>query len=423
MRYWEFATYLGREHNVSLLAPNGSEVRHAHADVLPLDVFSERSRRADVIISQGFGGYGAAAIAFLDVPQVFDLYCPIPFETLEYYRAHPDLPIAASHLSYIRHRLHLLLRRGDFFLCASEEQRHFWLGELYACGRVSLPAYRENAQLRNILDVVPLGVPPESPRKEGQKLRRLFPTITDNDFVLVWFGGIWEWLDPLTLIRAIARVAQAHPEVKLVFLVGNSPPVGSPRGQSLAEAIAESKRLGLYGRQVLFCLEWIPYAERADYLLDGDAGVVLYRDNLETEFAFRTRLVDYFWTGLPVICTRGDSLAQRVEQQGAGICVPPLDEAAVQSAVERLACDLALRAHCRQGSERIRESLQWPQAIKPLLEYCRCPRRAEEAHRPSAKASAFGGYMLSNAGAFLLHPSRTLITQAARRLREDLTPN
>ncbi|HYZ08436.1 MAG TPA: hypothetical protein VE709_07600, partial [Pseudonocardiaceae bacterium] len=33
------------------------------------------------------------------------------------------------------------LRRGDFFLCASERQRHFWLGHLAAIGRLSPTLY------------------------------------------------------------------------------------------------------------------------------------------------------------------------------------------------------------------------------------------------------------------------------------------
>ena len=39
------------------------------------------------------------------------------------------------------------LRRGDFFLCASERQRHFWLGHLAALGRLSPTVYDADPKL------------------------------------------------------------------------------------------------------------------------------------------------------------------------------------------------------------------------------------------------------------------------------------
>jgi glycosyltransferase involved in cell wall biosynthesis len=421
MRYWEFANTLGAEHRVTLLAPRAAGVRHPRAEGSDLNAstFRRMARQADLVISQGFGGYGAPEIAFLDTPQVFDLYCPIPFESLEFYRSQPDHALGPSHLEHIRSRLSLLLRRGDFFLCASEEQRHFWLGALYAVGRISLVDYAANARLTNLIAVVPMGVPGELPRASGHQLRRAHPAITDEDFLLLSFGGLWDWLDPFTLIRAMARLAPTLPTVKLLFVTGSPPPPGASRKTLLADAIAESQRLGVYDKQVFFHSLPVPYTERDRYLAEADVGVALYREGLETEFAFRTRLLDYFWTGLPILCTRGDSLSRLVERHAAGLAVTPQSVEQVESAVRQLAVDASFRERCREGSRQIATELAWPNVVRPLDEFCRSPRRAPGIHSLSAKTSALTRYLLANARTLLSHPTPSVIRQAAGKLRQD----
>src|SRR5690242_21510423 len=48
-------------------------------------------------------------------------------------------------------------------------------------------------------------------------------------------------------------------------------------------------------------------------------------DNVETHFAFRTRVRDYIWAGLPMILTKGDSFASLVETQQLGRTVAERD--------------------------------------------------------------------------------------------------
>jgi hypothetical protein len=41
-------------------------------------------------------------------------------------------------------------------------------------------------------------------------------------------------------------------------------------------------------------------------------GVSTHRDHLETRLSFRTRMLDYIWAGLPIVCTDGDHFASLV---------------------------------------------------------------------------------------------------------------
>jgi hypothetical protein len=42
------------------------------------------------------------------------------------------------------------LKRGDFFVCASEKQRDFWLGQMTAIGRINPATYDQDASLRRL---------------------------------------------------------------------------------------------------------------------------------------------------------------------------------------------------------------------------------------------------------------------------------
>ena len=96
------------------------------------------------------------------------------------------------------------LATGDAFVCASEKQRDFWLGALRARGRLDRALYERDPSLRTLIDVVPFGIDPEPP-EPGPAIRGVVPGIGADDRILLWPGGIWNWFDPLTVIRAVAR--------------------------------------------------------------------------------------------------------------------------------------------------------------------------------------------------------------------------
>ena len=51
------------------------------------------------------------------------------------------------------------LDHGDFFICASEAQRDFWIGALHSRGRINPLTYADDPTLRRLIDVVPFGLP------------------------------------------------------------------------------------------------------------------------------------------------------------------------------------------------------------------------------------------------------------------------
>ena len=123
---------------------------------------------------------------------------------------------------------------------------------------------------------------------------------------MLWNGGLWPWLDPETAIRAVGALAERRPGVRLVFM-GAAQQLPAQRTAERAQALAAE--LGLLDRVVFFNDEWVPYEQRADWLLEADCALSTHEDHLETRFAFRTRVLDCFWARLPIVCTGGDDLA------------------------------------------------------------------------------------------------------------------
>ena len=190
-----------------------------------------------------------------------------------------------------------------------------------------------------------------------------------------------QWLDPLVLVEA--RRPGRRPRGEGRVPRRQPPDPGGPRDAGGRRGPARAGALGLLGSRVLFVDDWVPYAERADYLLDADVGVSLHRNHLEAVFAFRTRMLDYLWAGLPVVCTRGDSFAELVEARGLGEVVPPGDPDALAAGIGRLRGDRY--DACRRAVQDTAGEFTWARVAEPLVEFCCAPAHAPDrlSHRRS----------------------------------------
>jgi glycosyltransferase involved in cell wall biosynthesis len=292
---------------------------------------------------------------------VFDLYDPETLESLELFsRSRPG--VRRLMVALTLDRLADALRTGHHFMCASEAQRDLWTGALLNSRALGPATYDADRSLRSMIDLVPFGLSATPPGvSAGGGLRSAFPQIADDDEIVLWNGGIWPWLDAPTAIRAIARVATRRRGVRLVFMGQGS----GFAGQAAFEAARDLARgKGLLDGTVLFSDGWVPYSERAEWLLQSDCAIAAAGDHLETRYAFRTRMLDCFWSGLPVVCTAGDDLAGRVERDGLGAVAPVGDDSARADAVERVLD----RGRDSYGAalEKAAAEYTWPAVSAPL---------------------------------------------------------
>ncbi len=304
---------------------------------------------------------------------VIDLYCPETLETLELLAGRR--PLARRQLTATTlDRLHSSLRTGHNFVCASETQRDLWLGAMLALRMIAPELYDRDPGLREVIDLVPFGVPETPPVRDAQRgPRQTIGGLEEDSEIVLWNGGIWSWLDAETAIRAVAELAARRPAVRLVFMgVTTDHPAGAASVDSARRLAGE---LGLLDSVVHFHDGWIPYAERDGWLTGAACALSTHAEHLESRFAYRTRLLDCFWAGLPVVCTTGDDLAERVEREGLGAVAPPGDAEGLSAALERVlvrgrdAYAPALRAAAeRQTWRKVAEPLaRWISEPAPQL--------------------------------------------------------
>ncbi|ALG15619.1 glycosyl transferase [Kibdelosporangium phytohabitans] len=379
IRAWNMADVLGGEHDVRLITMNA----HSSPPTAPFDVRHEAPSDmgvhvdwADVVILQGHVLEQVPQLKTSSKIVVCDIYDPMHLEQLEQGR---DLTDArrAHVVEVVTEVLSNQLLRGDFFLCASERQRHFWLGHLGAIGRLSPTLYDSDPSVRSLLAVAPFGLSAKPPQRTGPGAREEIASISQDDKLVIWAGGIYNWFDPLTLLHAIDRVRGAHPDVKLLFLGMKhpNPDVGEMDMATRTRALAA--RLAL-GDNVIFNETWVPFEERQNWLLDADCGVTTHYEHVETTFAFRTRVLDYLWSGLPIVTTTGDSFADLIEREKLGVVVPAEDPRVLAEALEKVLYDKEFAQSCRERIEVVRERFTWETALAPLVEFCRDPRPAAD---------------------------------------------
>ncbi len=380
MRAWHIAQRLAEENEVRLLttSPYCEVVSTAFlvAAVGP-EALAESEAWCDVMILQGYVMYHHPVLAASQKIIVFDIYSPLHLETLALTRGASGEGRDA-HVRLSIETLNNQLKRGDFLICASERQRDLFIGQLCAVGRANALTYDPDPTLRRLIDVVPIGLPDEDAEHRHPAIRGVVPGIGPDDDILIWAGGVYDWFDPLTLIRAVARVAKKRPSVRLYFMGLQHPNPDVPPMQMAIDARALAEELGVAGTHVFFNDGWVEYSERENFLLEATLGVSTHFESLETRFSFRTRALDYLWAGLPIVATEGDSFGQLIEEERLGLTVPPEDPQALEEAILRLLSDPEMAEACRARVAEARKAFHWSVVLEPLAAFCREPRRAPD---------------------------------------------
>jgi hypothetical protein len=330
---------------------------------------------SDVVLFQGYTLHEMPALASTSAVLVADLYDPWLFENIE---LHTDDPEADAILRGDTAVLNRILDECDFFVCASERQRDYWLGMLSARNRLTQSQYATDPSLRHLIDVVPFGLPDREPARRARVLKGVHPDIAEDDLLVLWGGGAWDWFDPLSLVEAWPAVVAQVPNAKLWFLGLHLTTENVNHMRVAHQATQRAEELGLAGKSVFFG-DWAPYELRESYLLEADLGVSVARDLAETRLSFRTRVLDYLWAGLPVVSTEGDVLSDLVRHEQLGRVVPPGEPAALADAVVDLLRQPLLRADMSARARTAAGRFRWTVAVEPLRAVVREPWRWERS--------------------------------------------
>ena len=367
IRAFEMCLVLAGRHSVTLACPqiNGAYPK-IPADMQVIE-YGLKPRwpdldSFDVIILPG----SLNVDTHFNCPTLVDLYDPFILSSLS--RTDKPEAIQYEELNFLRKNL----IRGDFFVCAAERQKDFWLGMLAATGRVNIHHYHTDQSLEGLIQIAPFGIPCEPPNTK----KWAFPG-DPNDFWIVWGGGIWDWFDPLTPIRAIHDLNQKGINVSLLFMGTSHPNPQMTQMDMVKKAYDLAENLGLINKKIFFS-DWIPYSERGMVLGSAHLAVSTHYPHLETRFSYRTRILDYIWAGLPFICTEGDVFSEWAKEYETGLTVPPENVQAVATAFESLLVDRDMYQKYRQNLHILADRMHWSKVLKPVIDFCENPQRAPD---------------------------------------------
>ena len=354
VRFLEMARVLRADgHTVTVLSADGGSVPDAKSGNLEPQSILAASEEAGVAVVQGHAANALFAHA-RPLPVVVDLYDPFIIENLHYYEQRGAEVFTHDHAT-----LMTSLLRGDYFLCASSAQRHFYLGLLLALGRLNPVAFRSDPSLENLIAIAPFGVqPPRSGSGRG----------SGNAIV---FGGIYDWYDPILAAEAVAIARKSIPGITLTFTRHPNPDI-TPQGKA-AEAIAHVRTRG-YGDFIRF-EPWVAYDQRGPFFERFALALLTFRQSVETDLSMRTRIYDYLWGGLPVITSSAPGTDEILQRYGAGSVIPIDTAEAFANEIVALLRDRSRLGRMAGGAEVFVREHQWPRVLAPLREFCLHPRR------------------------------------------------
>jgi glycosyltransferase involved in cell wall biosynthesis len=382
IRYYHLARALSREFMVILGVPGEIEPGLG-TNQLHLAQYSRRdwdsveplTRQAQIIVINSALAGEFPQLADLNIPLAIDAYDPILAEWLTATQTKP----AEQEADWAAQMQHLTMQYliGDFYICASERQRDWLLGLLEANGRINPWTVRADPSLRRLVDVVPYGLSEQTPKHTKATIRGVWPGISPVDKVILWGGGLWPWLDPLTAVHALAKAWQTRQDLRLIFPGARHPNPAMAQMPTYAEDVRQlATELDLLDKAV-FIGDWIPYRDWPNVLIESDVALSLHYENtLETRWAFRTRVLDYIWAGVPIIATQGDATSDLISKYDLGNLVPEKDAVRVAEAI--LHTISISKDSFQSNFERVRPLLTWENVSKPLFEFCSSPHLAPD---------------------------------------------
>lgn len=230
-----------------------------------------------------------------------DLYTPVLLEKAIMFR--PWHPLDWIIRQKQRNMVVRFLERGNHFLVANRRQREYWIEESQLLG---VPLRKTD------ISVFPTG--------SGLNAVTRYQAPGTRHHVVLWFGGIYPWMDPEPLIVGFLRWKTEHPDWKLRILGGFHPDTGyEHRYRRLME---HARRL--IGEKQLEIVEWQSQRDLKRFLKDVACAVHLTKATREDYYAHRVRLLTLLDFGVGVLTSGHDVISNLLVKMNAGTRIPAM---------------------------------------------------------------------------------------------------
>jgi MoaA/NifB/PqqE/SkfB family radical SAM enzyme/glycosyltransferase involved in cell wall biosynthesis len=381
LRQTSIAKILSKVSDVSIASPYDTEdiqeVEFIKFNQNEQDSLRNIVSQFDMILFQGHILHHYPFLKKIDKIMIVDVFSPIVFESLNWHQYESfDKRLFFHDLDLMI--LNEQLEVGDFFICSSEVQKRFWIGMLTALNRVSPHTIDHDDVLNKLICIIPYGISGFHKEKSRNVIKGVHPRVTKDDHLLIWNGGIYNWLDPKTPIEAMVKICQKRTDVKLFFLGTKHPNPEIPVMPACLNAIKLAESYGLADHFIFF-LEWTKADERFDYILESDATLSFYYNNIETRYSYRTRLLDNIATGIaPIVTDCGDTFSKMIKDYHLGEVIPPEDVDFTEKVIEKLVENRELRDEYKQNLEDFSDKMLWDIVLSPLIEFISNPLKSND---------------------------------------------
>lgn len=331
--------------------------RYSFSGYTLLNIIDEAS--PDVIICQHW--LTADYLPHVEIPVVIDLAVPLILEGV-----FKDWNVNEISIKKIN-----ALQKGDFFICANERQRTYYLPWLMMAG-VDL----KNSPIGNI-DIVPISMPPAAPRRQIVK-----------EPLFIYSGVFWPWQNPdmalMTVLSGINKYKKGY-----LKIIGGKFPLDYESRVNYKIPLNKAANNGRVIRQ-----EAIPFNNLINEYCNASCAVDVMNKNIEREHASPVRTMIYLWCGLPVIIGDYMTISPLIEEYKAGWVVNPDNKKMISKVAESIIKNPEITEERSRGAVRlIKERFNWEDTIEPLERFIRLPFKKKKKGRGIVSISTAHGFM------------------------------
>ena len=284
---------------------------------------------------------------------------------------------------YITASYNLSLLLSDKIFCRDEQIKKFILGSLTNLGRVNLKNYEKSKQLKNLVEAAPFGIETLTPKHKKDIYRTKYKNINKNDFLLIWNGGIWNWNDGQTLIKAMDLLKNKN--IKLIFQGFKHPSEYQKLSLEAQKTISLAKKLKLMNKNVFFIEKWVPFEQRGNFLTECNAGIVTSPDILEANLFLKTRIYDYLWAELPILLNDSEAFAKIIEKNNLGIVAKTKNPRDLANKILKLYTNKKLQEQIKNNIKKYKQQISWQKTLKPVKNYLAKPVKLNDKYQKDDK--------------------------------------
>lgn len=291
-----------------------------------------------------------------DVQLILDAYVPIYIEVSA--RGAKDMNEEYVNYAADLQRHNHTLRRGDYFLYANPAQEQLYSGVLSALGIINPFSYRDarliSAPFGIHRDAVVAG---ENPYKDLG--------IKKDDFVVLWFGGIYPWFRIEEYLDAIKQLS-TQSKIKFVFVGGKNPFNANPDiARQYDKTLEFAKKHSLTDKSVHF-IDWVDFDTRVNWFRHASVIVSLNQPGEENKYSWRTRVMDFVWGEAAIITNGGDPLSEEMIENNAAMRINALSSDAIVHAIKQLKNNPNDLKKIQKNVRNLKDKYYWDTVTKNL---------------------------------------------------------